>query len=159
VREKVARNEIETNDRVISLTLRSMVGQRLETLDAVSDCAGSIESIHFLENLNEVRATRASHCDSHDRPGEKAPCAVPLSCLLHRRTKNMSEPAEGMVSTPFAYNKYPSKPVTAIRTTPINRTETGLTLPVGKHYFQVPFTLRAAADYVFGHLTSPRVFA
>jgi hypothetical protein len=64
----------------------------------------------------------------------------------------MSELAEVMVSRPFACNEYPSKPVTAIQTLSIDGADTCFTLPVVKHYCQLPFTFRATADYVFGHV-------
>jgi hypothetical protein len=64
----------------------------------------------------------------------------------------MSELAEVKASRPFPYNEYPRKPVTAIRTLSIDGANTCLTLQVGKHYCQLPFTFRATADYVFGHV-------
>ena len=49
----------------------------------------------------------------------------------------MSELAEVivMVNSPFAYNKYPSKLVTAIHTQSIDGTHTCLVLPMWESYF------------------------
>jgi hypothetical protein len=58
----------------------------------------------------------------------------------------MSELAEVMVSRPFAYNEYPSKPVTAIHAPTINGTHTRLALPLREHYFQVAFAPGTTAD-------------
>jgi len=52
----------------------------------------------------------------------------------------------------LALNQYPRKTIAAIQALSINRTDMCLTLPVGKHYLQVALTLRATADYLFGHV-------
>ena len=89
-----------------------------------------------------VRRAFSHSRDSDDQPLREG--SAP--CLLLRLTKKTSELAEVKASRPFPYNEHPRKSVTAIRTLSIDGADTCFTLPVRRHYFQVPFTFRATAD-------------